>query len=295
MSMFDDFRGNGASSYNEFENQRHEANKRKSLASSAFILVIAGFLGALVIFDYCEPIDKSFSPMAYYEGKYSNEIENPRDIYNKMTIAKAASEKASDCILEPTFLDMDDESIYHPLGGSGDIAWPVKGATSGSFDNKDAGEMYNLDSGGNQIESSAALKGYTHWYVWANASNMEIIAPWPQIQFLNANVDDNSFTISVMAVGADGEDETRWLEFHNVKNWFCHMNSDEHVSSHKTRIGKSPDEGASDTFGQMGQGFAVIGMADKKTYMVGKSKKAGGSEVECSPYYVFHPEEDIVD
>ena len=43
----------------------------------------------------------------------------------------------------------------------------------------------------------------------------------------------------------------------------------------------------------MGQGFAILGMADKNTYIVGKSKKVGGSEVECSPYYVFHPEEEV--
>lgn len=291
--MFNNFGNRNNGSYNQYEDDRREASKRRSLASSLFVILIAGFLGMLVIFDYCEPIDKSFSPMAYYEGKYSNEIENPKDIYNKMISAKFSTEKASDCKLEPTFIAMDDGSIYHPLSGSGDIAWPVKGATSGSFDNKDAGEMYNVDSGGNQIESSAAVKGYTHWYLWANTSNMEIVSPWPQIQFLNANVDDNSSTISVMAVGADGEDEVRWLEFHNVKNWFCHMTSAEHVTSHKTRIGKSPDEGASDTFGQMGQGFAILGMADKNTYIVGKSKKVGGSEVECSPYYVFHPEEEV--
>ena len=79
--MFNNFGNRDNGSYNQYEDDRREASKRRSLASSLFVILIAGFLGMLVIFDYCEPIDKSFSPMAYYEGKYSNEIENPKDIY----------------------------------------------------------------------------------------------------------------------------------------------------------------------------------------------------------------------
>lgn len=273
--------------------QESRERETKSLKSMAFVLIVFLFLGALVIYEYCEPVDKTFSPQSFYMGKYSKEVENPRDVYSKMTSSKLSSITASNCTLTPTYLDLDDQSIWHPLGGNPDIAWPVLGVNSGSFDNIDAGIGYNVNSEGEQIESSAELDGYIHWYIWANASNMQIVSPWAQVKLLNSNVDDESYIIAMSAVGNNSSDETRWLEVRNIQNWFCHSFSSEHVSSHRTRIGLNPDPGASDIFGEMGQGFAVLGVATKETYIVGMSKSGSGQAKECSPYYVFHPEEEI--
>lgn len=279
--------------YDEDERPEQQGNWFSGKLSTVFVLLVAAFLGILVINEYCPPIDKAFSPQAFYVGKYQKAIENPRDIYNKMVISKTSTVGASKCTLTTTYLNLDDDSVWHPLGSDGNIAWPVIGVNNGSFDNKDAGVGYNIDSGGNAIESNAEVKGYTHWYIWANVSDMRILSPWAQVKFVNSNVDDSSYTIAVMPVGGDGEDETRWLEIRNVENWFCHMSSGSHVSSHSTRIGLNADAGAPDVLGEMGEGFAILGKADKKSYIVGMYKSDGGTSQECSPYYVFHPEEEI--
>lgn len=248
----------------------------------------------MVILEYCEPVDKSFSPQAFYEGKFSSEISNPRDIYNKMVSAKNNSVDASKCSLDVTYLKLDDDTVWHPVGSNPDIAWPVQGAATGSFDSVDAGAGYNIDSAGNMIESDAEVHGYKHWYLWANTDNNKIVSPWAQVKFLNANVDDDSSIISIIAVGGEGTgNETRWLEVRNVKNWFCHMSSAAHENSHTTRIGANPDEGAPEVLGDIGQGFAILGVADKNTYIVGMRKLDGSTEEEISPYYVFHPEGQI--
>lgn len=274
--------------------QESKERETKSLRSAIFVIIVSTFLGILVVLEYCEPIDKTFSPQSFYLGKYSKEVENPRDVYSKMVSSKVSSINASNCVLTPTYISLDDSSIWHPLGSNPDIAWPVKGVNSGSFDNVDAGMGYNINESGEQIESNAEQNGYIHWYVWANASNMEIVSPWAQVKLLNSNVDNDSSVISMTAVGNSGTNgETRWLEVRNIRNWFCHSSSSEHITSHRTRIGLNPDPGASDIFGDMGQGFAILGVATKDTYIVGMRRTSSGQSEECSPYYVFHPEEEV--
>lgn len=279
-----------------YDNEVTDKRKKRGLISGLVVTGSVLTLSIMAINNWCPPIDKVYSPNSYYGGKISGEDPlNPKDVYNQMVLAKGGSVNATDCTVT-TKKYLTGSALWLPGAGSRQIAWPVLSDQSGTYgDSPDIGANYNKDSKDQIIETANENNGYLHWYIWTKQNaDMQIISPWSGVEFLNANIDDPT-VIKVRPIGGGktSSGEERWIEFHNVANWFCHINDKKAGASHTIRIGSNPDSNGIKEFPDDGSGWPVIGKATAETYMVGKRKTANGAEEECSPYYAINTDVDF--
>lgn len=261
----------------------NESNKNNESGQSKFMVALAvgclAILGLYKIGTYGHDFSyKSFSSANYYKGQVnSTAADNPKDVYNLLVGNKLDSKSASECVTTPTIIslvDLEDKGCY--WSGNA-IAFPALVSSSHSdnvtyWKQNDEGKTY-----GNDVNDIAK---YPTWHLWErDVTDKRIVSPWTKFTFEN---DNTTNTIRISKGGGDSNDKYV-LEFKNVKNWYCHLDSSEEAT-HTTRVGYGTDYS---TFETTGDGFYVIGMANQDTEVTGYLI-SGTTEVKVDPSEILN-------
>lgn len=253
-----------------------ERNKRVleiiiAIISILFIIILCGM-------NYVKPLDKMYSPEAFYKG--ANQVANREDpvaVYNQMR-GEGKGARFGACQTKFLTVGADKLLTWRSTGN----AIPRIMTDSKGFDPANVATWAEQFSG-----ATLGIDGNDNrWYLWNDAGesdDMRIIAPWKSFKFVNSNFKAGSDRRINVSAAENGD----YISFVNVANWYCHMDLDEYCTEHTTRVGKNADDTTLRGFSSLGDEFTILGKATTETYMVGMKKDSGGTYVECSPAEVL--------
>ena len=251
-----------------------ERNKRildiiLAIVSIVFIVVLCGM-------NYVKPLDKVYSPEAFYLGAHPvTDREDPLSTYNQMT---GNNLSGADGACKTKFLTLSADKLL--TWKSGGNAMPCILSNNKGFDPNNistwveqfTGETLGIDGNDNR------------WYFWNDATestDMRIIAPWKSFKFRNSNFANDG---KIMVSATLNNDV---IAFVGIENWYCHMDMNKKCKQHTVKIGNVSTDSTLRGFSSLSEEFTILGKATKDTYMVGMKQDDSGTWVECSPAEVL--------
>lgn len=254
-------------------------NKRNGGAAGLVISCIClSVIVVLVWLGHGDTSTKLFDPSSFYYGIHSGEdVPSPLEMRNRMVIVKRGQEDKLTGKCNPAFRRKEDDLALMRDGLRGPMVASNYPNVSDfvSLSKEELGALFTRDG-----DSSGA------WYCWPDSVTPTtanyIISPLSNFDFVdysNEKAPDETYGIRI-AIAPKGRDN-RKLEFRNVVNWYCHLDTmTTYTEPHTSLVGKGDEDFKYG--GNENDDAIILGLGNTATHMVYlKRDSADGEWYEC--------------